>query len=163
MDLIFYRQSTEQLRRFLYNQMPCVDMHGKTVRLHYREALTKGFWRKLNVTGSQMPESKINSALVHEVINGQPHLIVFGGTNINVGATDFEVSHANLESLKWKRIEYNGMKFGLMKKEFSLPLGATMLSKTNNEFYLFSGQTPMQNMHSKVRVCPPELYKFEVK
>ena len=89
--------------------------------------------------------------------------MVFGGNNINMGSTDFEQSHANLESNQWNRVEYDGFRLGLMKKGFSMPVGATMLAKTKEEFYLFSGQTPMENRNSKVRVCPPELYKFDAK
>lgn len=88
---------------------------------------------------------------------------IFGGTNINAGATDFEQFHANFDSHKWKKIEYDGTQFDLISKEFALPLGAKMIAKSKNEFYLFSGQTVMTSMNSKVRVCPPELYKFEVK
>ena len=131
MNIRMHKNCSWQLRQLLFYHLPFVSKNNNEnlVRLNHKEARKRGFWRRLTFNGSASPASKINSNLLVNEINGQQVLMIFGGTNINVGSTKFEQNHANMDNQKWKKIEYDGTKFGEIDKKFTLPQGAKMVAR----------------------------------
>ena len=92
--------------------MPFVNRDDKMHRLPFKEASLTGFWQKINFKGSLAPSSKQNTLMMHETINGKRTLTFYGGYQQKAGPTKFEQHQADLKALKWRRIEYDGTRFG---------------------------------------------------
>lgn len=120
-----------------------------------------GYWLKVNSEGSECPMAKQNMTMVCEKVLGGNILSIIGGSKPTKGSTEFEQHEFSFYTNRWKKIVKTAkpLKDTRMEK-FLIPTGAHMV-EVNNNYYLFSGQTPMPNSQSGVRVCAPDLYKFD--
>jgi hypothetical protein len=69
-----------------------------------------GFWRKLNLSGSEMPTSRDNATLFHQNIDGADHLTLIGGNVPRFGCYEHELYTANLNQKKWMKIQIENNK-----------------------------------------------------
>ena len=104
-------------------------------------------------------------------------LDLYGGSMLKKSATEFQHHQVQLSSNVWQKPEYDTVetkKTTQWSTKFKLPHGIKMIQydaprvwphiefpNMSKDFYFFSGQEPMNDKSTNVRICPPDLYKFD--
>lgn len=64
---------------------PVITTRGLIEAAGEQDCSKVGFWSKLECGGGAMPQSRDNSTMIHHIVNGTPHLTLFGGIPPNFG------------------------------------------------------------------------------